>query len=198
MTLSMYTAALFLHILAAMVLVGGSLFTQLLRGPIRSATSIGALRGWLDLGRRSARLNPPSALLLLATGLWLGRDGWWDFPWFWVAVGAWAVNATLAVAVVRRAAVAVAVAAARAGDGPVSSGIDRLRRSRSWALAETVMATNDLALLFLMVDKPALGRSLAVVALAHLAVFGVRLVKGRLQRARAGAAPVLSPSPGRP
>jgi len=182
MTVSTDSLVLFAHILAAMVLVGSSLFAPLVLRAVRSAGSVAELRGWLDLGRRSSSGNPLAAMVLLGTGIWLGRIGWWTQAWFWVAVGSWLVNSTLAAAVVRRAATAVAIAAGRAGDGPVGAEVDRLRRSRAWILAEAMIGANDVAMLYVMIDKPALGPSLAILALANLVVLGSKLGPELLQR----------------
>jgi uncharacterized membrane protein len=189
MALSMGSLILFAHILAAMVLVGSSLFAPLVRRGMKAAVSAADLAGWLDLGRRAAALNPPASLALLGTGIYLGLDGWWTQAWFWVAVGAWLVNASLATLVVRRAAAALGIANSRPGDGAVSADADRLRRSRAWDLAAGIMTANDIALLYVMVDKPTLVQSIAVLTLANLAALGAGLVRERsprLVKAQAG------------
>jgi len=187
MPVSSYTLILFIHVLAATVLIGSSLFTPLLRRAGQTAVSVAELRRSLELGRRAARGNPLAAFTLLATGIYLGKDAWWAEAWFWVAIGAWLVNSALAAGVVQRTAQTLAIAASRAGDGPVGPEIDRLRRSRSWEHAEAVMRANDIALLYVMLDKPGLLGSLSVLVLASLASLTATLLRERRQRGAAGA-----------
>lgn len=189
MTLSTWSIVLFAHVLAASLLVGSAFSVSLIRRGIESAASVAELRSWLELGRRATRANPAVAVVLLATGVWLGREVWWAYAWFWVAVGAWVVNSALAAGVVRRAAGAASRAAALVGDGPVTTELDGLRRSRAWHLAEAAMAANDVALLWVMIDKPTLAGSLAVVALANLLFVGA-MALSRRRAEGAGARPL--------
>jgi uncharacterized membrane protein len=176
--LSAYSLVLFAHILSAMVLVGSSLFAPLVRRAIQAAGTQAELKQWLALGRRAALANPAASLVLLGTGIQLGRAGWWTQSWFWVAVSAWLVNSVLAVRVVKQTARAVAIAASRAGEGVVGVEIDRRRRSRAWELAERAIAASDVAVLFLMIDKPGLLPSIVVLALVHAAFVGASVVRG--------------------
>jgi len=178
-----YTPTLFVHILAAMVLVGSSLFAPLVRHAAEAAESAAELRSRLELGRRAARANPVASLALLATGLHLGWGAWSSYGWFWVAVGAWLANAALAVLVVQRSARALAVATARAGGGPLGAEVDRLRRSRAWAVAQGALCANDVAMLYVMLAKPALLPSVSALVLANAAVLAASAVRRRRRAA---------------
>lgn len=163
---SMYTLAVFAHIVAAMVLIGGGFVTPLLHSFICEAATLGELRTWLAFGRRASKANPVAALVLLGTGVYLGSFGWWTEPWFFVALAAWVLNAGLAAAVVGRTAGALGRAAAQGGSEPVPATVDALRRSRGWALAHHAMLANDLAILWVMLAKPAAAGSIGILVVA--------------------------------
>jgi hypothetical protein len=126
----------------------------------------------------------------LGTGLFLGSSGWWSQAWFWVALASWLANSALAAAVIQRLGRALGRATAAAGEGPVTGEIDRLRRSPAWDVAGDAMLANDLAILYVMLDKPGLAGALALLAAAQLALAGARLVRARR---RPGAGPVALP-----
>lgn len=160
---------LYVHIAAAMLLVGGTAAARLADRAVRAAADLCALRGALGAVGSAARLNPALAVALLLTGAVLGR-GWWDAPWFWVAVASWVVNAVLAARFAGPAHHALLLAAQRAGDGAVGADVDALRQRVAPALALDVMVGLDFGLLLLMVLKPSLAGALlwpaATVALS--------------------------------
>lgn len=178
--LSLYSIALLVHVTAGVVLIGSSLFAPITRRAILSTSSIEALRDWLDFARRSVRANPPAALALLLTGLYLGANGWWSQPWFFVAIAAWLVNVLLAVLVLQRRAMVLGQAAGRAATGPIDAAVDALRRAPSWDTAEDVMLANDLAMIYLMFIKPSLAESCLVVGAGALYA-GLRATRRRLR-----------------
>ena len=183
--LSLYSVVLLAHIAAGIVLVSSAVFAPLTRGAILRATSLERLRDWVTFLERSVRANPPAAMVLLASGLYMGATGWWSQPWFFVALGAWVANFVLATFVVRPAVAAVARAAA-SGEGPVNAGVDRLRRSRRWEVGEGLMRGNDFAMLYVMFVKPSGLESGLVVAAAAAVCVGLEWALTR----RAGRAQV--------
>ncbi|HZE48501.1 MAG TPA: DUF2269 family protein [Jatrophihabitantaceae bacterium] len=82
-----YKLLLFAHILSVVALVGSSIGTHVLAlraraaGPARTADFVADVE-WL--GRR---LQAPAAALVLAFGIWLGRDAGWDFSETWLVLG---------------------------------------------------------------------------------------------------------------
>jgi len=177
MTLSLYSVLVFVHVASAMVLVGHSLGAPLVQVMMREARTLPALRAWLEFARRSARWNPPAALVLLFSGVYLGAStGWWRQGWFLVALAAWIVNAALAARVLKPAAAALGQAAALAGDGPVPDSLDRLRNGARWSAAR-VMLANDLVILYVMIDKPSTAGCVLLVGLAQLSLAAVALAR---------------------
>jgi hypothetical protein len=110
-------------------------------------------------------------------------------PWFLVALGAWLANSLLAVLVVKRRASATAAAAGRTAGNAITPAIDALRRSPAWDVAQRVMLANDLAMLYLMFNKPSLAESCGVVAVAILLSVGKSALSWRRRdvNGRAGA-----------
>ncbi len=169
MALSPYSLAVFVHVLAAIYLIGSSLFSVFVRSAARGARTTGELRSWLAFGARSARFNPVAAMVLLASGLFLGSFGFFGVAWFWVALGMFVANTAIARAVFPRIGRRIAQAAGSAApDQPVPEAADRARLSRGWDLATALLLSHDLAVLFLMLHKPTLVPALAVVGLLDL------------------------------
>src|SRR5574338_229572 len=172
--ISLYSIVLFIHIASAIALVGGSLVARHIRALVVEASSLPELRTALLFARRTARLNPLFAVVLLATALYMGSFGWWRQPWFLVAFGGWWTNFLLAHLVIKRTSLEIATLALRNGEG-LSPRVDELRRSARWGTAARVMLGVDFSLLYLMLNKPGLAGSLAVVAVGAGSVAAVAI-----------------------
>lgn len=174
--MSTYSLIVFIHVVAGVVLIGSSLSTLFLRAALRRAQTVGQLRSWLSLTQASGRIDPIAAMVLLATGIYLGVQGWWNTGWFVASVGLWLVNSLYGARTTGRALGHLAEACAKAGGEQLSAEIDSLRRSRSLELAADVMLGGDLAVLFLMTNKPGPVGSLVTVVLAQAIVHALRWV----------------------
>jgi hypothetical protein len=167
----------FVHVVSAVVLVGGGLLaTPTIHGAIRRASTVADLRRWLVLGKPLGRINLVSSLTLLASGIYLSSVGeWWGAAWVQVAVALWLVNATLARAVMQPSMARLAQAAFAAEGEEISPELDGLRGSPRLAVTSEVMLANDVGVLFLMVAKPSgILIPLLVLAVAQVALFGFR------------------------
>jgi uncharacterized membrane protein len=171
-----YEFVLWLHVVAATLLVGSSVAARSARSSVLRASDLAALRGALDVVRRATRFNPLLAILLLATGVWLGSAGFWSAAWFWVALAGWFANLTLAVRVVGPGHQRLGALAGAAGDGPVPAAVDALRRARATAFAMDAMLGLDLGLMLLMAVKPPPGTVLLWPALGVALVVALRVV----------------------
>jgi hypothetical protein len=181
---SMLSLVLFAHIAAATVLVGGHVFTPVLHRLRRSARTRGELLTALDLDRRAHVAHPAASLVLLATGIEMGRAGWYEFPWFWVAFALWLCNAGLAKGVLQRSGQALA-ALLLDGDGDAIPPDATARRDAVGpVVAERVMVANNLVLLWMMIDKPTLPQCLGLVAAANALIVGLPLLRDRVASAR--------------
>ncbi len=167
--MTFYTLILFLHVAAGLVLVGASLLTPLINRAIENTESVAALRSLLSLDQQAAAANPVAALVLLGSGIYLGTGGWFHAGWFYVSLALWVVNGVLAVVIVRRAAMRLAKSAIASGSGgAIPAEVAEMRRSRARTMAESVMAANDVAILYVMIGKPDVLQSCLVVIIANV------------------------------
>lgn len=180
---STYEIVVFLHVAVAFVLVGASLSAPLLRGAIRGAGTPAEVRQWVGFARRATRLNPAAAFVVLATGIWLGSQGWWSAGWFYVSIAAWLATSLLAVLVVNRTEETLENAAA-AGWAP--EALDPIRFAAKWDVATASMLANDFALIWIMMQKPSTTASIGALAAANAILIGLALAR-RSGTARYGA-----------
>lgn len=171
---SSYEIVVFVHVAVAFVLVGGSLSAPLLRGAIRGAASAAEVRQWAAFARRATRLNPPAALAVLATGIWLGSAGWWSAGWFYVSIAVWLATSLLAVLVVHRTE-EILEKAAEAGTAP--EALDPIRFAAKWDVATASMLANDFAIIWIMMQKPSTAVALGVLGAANAILIGIALAR---------------------
>lgn len=183
--MNLHSCVLFVHIGSAVVLLANSLTSPFVRSSMRRAATVGELSGWLEFLRRTTRFDPAVAVVVLASGVYLGSVGWWSSGWFRVSMVLFFVNGLFAAKLVVRELGRIRDAAANAGDGPIADAIDELRRSERLDLGSDILLAVDLVVLFLMVEKPTLPVSGALGLAAIGSAFAVRLVRRRLAAAPA-------------
>jgi hypothetical protein len=173
---NLYLLILFVHVAAAVALLGGSVIgSPGVRNAVRRAGSTGDVRAIIAVGRPLLVLEPVAALLVLGSGLYLTSAlRFWTLGWVQVAMAAWLVNAVVAGALVKPAIGRVAASAAAAA-GAVGEGLHALRWSPRWSAGGDLLLANDVAILFLMVAKPGLGASLLAVAGTNALVIATRV-----------------------
>ena len=176
--MGLYELIVFVHVAAAVALLSGSVVASPgVRGSVRRAGTTQEIRAYLALGGPLLILEPASAVVVLASGIYLTSVAeFWAQGWVQSAVAFWSVNAVVAGVVVKPAIGAVAAAAATAADGPVDQHLDTLRRSSRWSVGGDVLMANDLAMLYVMTMKPELAGSLLAVAGTMMAIAAVRVV----------------------
>lgn len=184
--MSLYMLVLLLHVLSATLLLGTSVVGEpAVRAAARRTGSARDLRAYVDLGGRLGPIGPVAALLVLATGLYLtGVIGAWSLGWVQLSLALWLVNSVVAVAVVKPAVGTVSAEVGAPSDDPIGPRLDGVRWSAAWTWGVDVLATNDAVMLCIMVLKPGLAASVAVLAAAHATVIAGRWVLGR-RRTRA-------------
>jgi uncharacterized membrane protein len=86
--MSLYEFLLFVHILMAVMWVGGGIAIQVLairatraKDPVRTA-AVSADAEWMGL-----RVFMPASILLLVSGIWAASEGNWDFGQAWISIG---------------------------------------------------------------------------------------------------------------
>jgi hypothetical protein len=187
--MSTYTLMVFIHIAAAVLLLGTSIVGEpVVRAAARRTQLTRELRAFLEVARPMALLSPIAALLVLGSGIYLTSViRIWSLGWIQVSVVFWLVNGLVAVAVVKPAMERLVAEAASATDEAIGPRLDELRWSPAWSWGRDTMAANDAAVLFLMTLRPGLAVSLAVVLLVNAVVaggrIGLRLYRPRVARA---------------
>lgn len=159
-----YGVVLFLHVVFAIVLVGGGTATHLAGHWARSrATTVGQVRGVLIFIHGFSRIGFPIAGGTLLTGLYLAFDGaWWGLGWPIVSlvllIGVGAAFGT----VLDPAVGALVELADTEPDGPVTPALRTAMHAPRPLLIEWTAAGIDLAIVFLMTNKPGLLGSVVI------------------------------------
>jgi hypothetical protein len=165
--MSLYSLALFIHILGALGLFASTGVNHLVLVRLRRAGTVAQVRDLLEMTRAVATFEPVVALALLGAGLYLTATTWgWQVAWIDVSLGA--VLALVAVGVVVGAprVAARARAAADAPEGPIPAALAaRIDDPVLWTLTRAALAL-QLGIVFLMTTKPGLAGSLATLGVA--------------------------------
>ena len=181
--MSLYTVMKFVHIAAAIVLVGSYLLAPVLHGTIRGATDVRALRALARLQHRVITASGPAAALVLAAGVYMTFAGWsFTDGWIVVSIALFVTNGTLAMSVVDPHVKKLLAATDEASDGPPNVTLIGIMHDTKVLRAMRVVVGIDLAIIFLMVNKPGWAGSVAV-AVAGLAL-GVSLAAMASRRIR--------------
>lgn len=187
---STYHLVLFVHVTAAILLVGGSAWTHVAVSLAGRASTVDGVRSQLAFVRTFVRASMPIAMLVLLAGAWLATDaGMWRDAWLLTSLVLFLAVGAVAGRVVDPSVADLVAAADEAPDGPVGPSLAAALHAPRIAVATTLMSAADVALVFLMTNKPGLAGSLTVVTVC-LALGGA--VAARSVRARgpaAGAAP---------
>jgi uncharacterized membrane protein len=145
---------LFIHILASMVWVGGSVLALVLGTRMKDADQSHRLGFARAMKMVSQRVFMPAAILVLVFGTWLVLDSdFYDFEQLWISIGFVAVLATAAMGpAFFKPTLTNAIAAIEADDGlAVGAAMARLAMGSRIAVLIQVVA------LWAMVVKPGLG-----------------------------------------
>lgn len=166
----MYSISLFLHIVGALGLFASLAFEQAGLLNLRRASTNAQAREWLSLFRALRRIQGPSALVLLVTGVYMMTTSWRHQAWAGLGLVGMVLMAIIAVATTGRRMKAIGQALPT-GDGALSAALrDRLDDPvlRTSASVRVALA---LGIVFNMSVKP--GTSGAVAALVIALGLGV-------------------------
>lgn len=168
--MDLYVVLLFVHILAAVVLVGGSLVSPLLSRRMTGAPSVATLRAHAGVAAAISRVVGPSAAIVLAAGI-----GMWVMKWplatGWIAVSLvlFTISGVLAGGVADPVLRRLVAAADAADDGPLTADLHALTHDPRLNGAHSLLLTMDIAIVALMTMKPALAPSMGLAVAAVLA-----------------------------
>lgn len=191
--MTLYGSALFLHVLAAIGLVGTTLAAHVLLGLARRARLGDAIRPLLSLAHACGKAANPLALVVVAAGLYMAFAGqWWGAGWPVVSLVLFALaGATAGIVVDPWVARLDASAAAAEIGAPVPPDVVAELTSPRGTMALWVISGLDAAIVALMTNKPGYTGSLvvAIVAVSLAVALGLR----QLRRHGAPAATATAP-----
>lgn len=179
--MELYNVMLFLHIGAAIGLIGVTLMGYPVSSFAHRAGTVSALRPLVGLLSVIGRTAPIMAVLTLLPALYLAFSGdWWGDGWVMVSLVLFVVAGGIAGAVIDPRVKALAAATAEAPEGAVPTQLRALLGDRVMHIGERVLTSVDVAILFLMTNKPGYSGALAlaIVAVVVGAVWGVATSRG--------------------
>lgn len=188
----MYDVALFLHVLGVVLLVGAVATTLLATLRAQTAASVSELRSLTAVAKQVDAVIGAAMLLILGSALYMvsrhGQDGsiGWTSGWVLVAFAVFLLMAVLGPTVEGRHAKRLLQAASGLGDGPIPPEVDILRRTPLVTYVTLFGASQIVAFLYLMTNKPGLAAALAACAVA--AALSVPVATLRLRSLRRPAA----------
>jgi hypothetical protein len=170
--MSIYTIALFVHIVGAIgafIGVGIWLFAAL---ALRRAQSVGQVRALTSLIRPSGVLAIVSILLLGVAGLYMAVTAWGEqATWIMVATVGFLLLAPFGAFVIDPRLRALAAAAAAVPDGPLPASLAARANNPLVGIGLSVYIAVLLGIVFVMTNKPPLVDS--IIALASATALGL-------------------------
>jgi hypothetical protein len=193
--MTLYGSALFVHVVSAILLVGGGACTHVAMTLVPRAGSVDGVRAhvlWLHV---LVKALTPLAVVVLATGLYLTFAGsWWGAGWPVVSLALFALAGAAAGGFIDPRVARLRAALDEAREGPVTSELTGALTDPGLRLAGAILTGADVAIVFLMTNKPGWTGSL-LVALVGVTIGGLvgltvtRRDPGRSLDARADAPP---------
>lgn len=163
--MELYNVVLFVHILAAIVVIGGSFAMEFGGARAKQARTVDSLLSWLRALAVGSKAIGMAAAVTLAAGIYLAFAGsWWGAGWLTVSLIIFLVSGALAGTVMDKSLARMVEIAEGFDDGPMTPDLGRQLVQPSMALLGPVMLGMDLALVFLMTNKPGYAGSLLVAA----------------------------------
>jgi uncharacterized membrane protein len=189
---TLYAAALFIHVVTAILLVGGSSWSHVAGGMLHRSDTVEGARSHVRFLATFTKASGPLAVLVLLAGAYMATDaGMWNQGWLltslvlFILVGA---GAGMIVDPTVRRFVEVLDAAP---DGPLTPALRGDLFDRRLTVTLSLFAAADLAIVFLMTTKPALATSLTAtgVSMALAGLWALREL--RAHQPDTGAAPAI-------
>ena len=163
--MSIYSIAVFLHIVGALGLFAGVALEQTSLVNLRRATAGVQVREWLSLLGGLRRFDGPSGILILATGFYMVAMRWGNQAWIGLALLGMVLMAVLGIAVTGRRAAALK-RALPASDQSMSSAFRQRLDDPMLRASASLRATIALGIVFNMSVKPAAAGALATMGVA--------------------------------
>lgn len=173
----MYAISLFLHIVGALGLFTSLAFEQAGLFNLRRAQTNAQAREWLSLLRALQRIQGPSALILVATGLYMMATRWSHQTWAGLGLVGMVLMAIIGAVVTGRRMKAI-VQTLPAGDGQLPGALRARLGDSALGTSASVRVALALGIVFNMSVKPAAGGAVAALVVAA----GLGMLAGQLSR----------------
>ena len=192
--MSYYGSVLFIHVVSAILLVSGGIYTHLAIALAPRAASVDGVRShvlWLHI---FVKATVPLAAVVLATGVYLAFAGnWWGAGWPVVSLVLLAFGGAAATVLVDPRVARLRAAVDHMPHGPATPDVRVTLVDPTLRLAGSVLVGADLTIVMLMTNKPGWTGAVTagVIGLTLGAVAGV--LANRFSRGR-----VVMPTPSSP
>ncbi len=178
--MTLYGFALFVHIVFAILLVGGSAYAHMTTALVPRARTVDGVRSHVAWLYAFVRASGPMAGVVLLAGLYLAFSGrWWGSGWPVVSLVLFALGGVAATAILDPKVSAISTRIDETPDGPISDDIRVLLTDRVLTMVSWTLAGADLAIVYLMTNKPGWAGSLVVGAVGLLLGAGVGMRETR-------------------
>lgn len=181
-----YGFVLFVHLCALIAAFAASALVHFTESRIGAARTVAEVRSWAGLTEKVAKTFPIAIIVLVASGIYMVQTAWtWNAGWIDASLAGVFVLVINGPLIIESRHRRLKRFLAGAGDGPVSVELARLVRDplmccASWA--NTILA---LGIVLVMVTKPALAASIAILVIAL--IIGI-VIATPLRRTRSVAA----------
>ena len=145
----MYSISLFLHIVGALGIFASLAIEQAGLVNLRRASTTGQAREWLSLLRVMQRIQGPSALVLLATGLYMMTVSWRHQAWAGLGLVGMVLMAIIGATVTGRRMKAIG-RGMPAGDGPIPAALRERFEDPALRMSASVRVALALGIVFNM------------------------------------------------
>ena len=178
----MYSISLFLHIVGALGIFAALAFEQAALANLRRASTLSQAREWLSSMRALQRLQGPSALLLVATGLYMMITSWRQQAWAGLGLVGMVLMAIIGVVVTGRRMKAIGPLVPTS-DGPLPAALRQRLDDAALRTSASVRVALALGIVFNMSVKPGTGGAVAALVIATALGFAAAQMTRRSSRA---------------
>ena len=161
----MYSISLFLHIVGALGLFASLAFEQAALLNLRHASTTPQAREWLSLMRGLQRLQGPSALVLVTTGLYMMITSWRHQTWAGLGLVGMVLMAIIGIVVTGRRMKALG-RALPVDHGPIPGALRERLADPALGMSASVRVALALGIVFDMSVKPAAEGAVAALVIA--------------------------------
>lgn len=188
--MNLYGTAMFIHVVSAILLVGGSSWAHVTGGMLQRSQTVHGARSHVRFLAVFARASGPLAMVVLLAGAYMATDAaLWREGWLLTALALFITVGAGAGLVVNPTVARFEAALDGAADGPMTPELHTELADRRLTVTLGLFAGADLALVYLMTNKPGLAGSLVVAAIG-LSLGGLWAARElRAHRPELGAAP---------